>query len=265
MDFIKTVWKNKKMILKLGINDFKNKFARTSLGSLWGFIQPLVMMLTYAIVFEYILKVGESDGKPFAVWYFPAMTMWLFINDSINNVSNSIVAYSYLVKKIVFPVDTIPVISLISTSINSIFLIVVTFVICAIYGVFPNVLVAIYFIICAVCFLVGVTRFTSAVATLVPDFSQLITVIMQLAFWFTPIIWNISMVEGYANGLIANLIKCLPFSYLVMGFRQAFVGGDILTEKHALYTIIFWIITILIFLWSNSVFKRCKKDFADVL
>lgn len=265
MDFFKIVWKNKKMILQLGINDFKNKFAKTSLGSIWGFVQPFIFMMTYAIVFQYILKAGKNGGITFSAWYFPAMTMWLFINESINTGSNSILTYSYLVKKIVFPVDTIPVISLVSTSINSIFLFVIAGIICAIYGYFVNIFMAIYFIIAAICLIVAVTRLTSAISTLVPDFAQLISVIMQLMFWFTPIVWNISMVSEYANGKIEMLIKCLPFSYLVTGFRQSFIGGNIITENNWIYTIIFWGIVLLIFVWGNSVFKRSKKEFADVL
>lgn len=265
MEFIKIIWKNKKMILQLGKNDFKNKFARTSLGSIWGFIQPFIFMVTYAIVFQYILKAGKSGDVDFAAWYFPAMTMWLFINDSINAGTNSILNYSYLVKKIIFPVDTIPVISLISTSINSIFLFVIATIICALYGYVLNIFMVLYFIFAAICLVIAITRLTSAISTLVPDFAQLISIVMQLMFWFTPIVWNISMVSEYANGKIEILIKCLPFSYLVTGFRQAFIGGNIITENNWLYTIIYWLIVMVIFIWSNSVFKRCKKDFADVL
>ena len=57
----------------------------------------------------------------------------------------------------------------------------------------------------------------------------------------------------------------MPFSYLVTGFRQAFMGGDIITANHGIYTIVFWVITILMFVWGNHVFNKNKKDFADVL
>ena len=57
----------------------------------------------------------------------------------------------------------------------------------------------------------------------------------------------------------------MPFTYLVTGFREAFIDGNILFANHGMYTIAFWVITIAIFLWGNAVFKRSKKDFADVL
>lgn len=265
MEFIKTIVKNRRMILQLGKNEFKNKFASTSLGSIWGFLQPFIYMITYAIVLQYILKAGNSGDNPFIVWYLPAMAMWLFINDSINNVTNSIRTYSYLVKKVVFPVDIIPVISLISTAIISIFVMVIATIVCIIYGYLPNILLMIYYVFSAVCFIIGFTRLSSAISTLIPDFGQLLSILMQLLFWFTPIIWDISMVDGMLNGIVAVIVRCMPFSYLITGFRQAFVGGSILTELNGLYTLIFWVITVFVFVWSNYIFKKAKKDFADVL
>ena len=64
MDFIKALIQNKKVVWGIGKNDFKNRFANTSLGAIWGFLQPFVFMITYVIVFQYILRVGSSGtGK----------------------------------------------------------------------------------------------------------------------------------------------------------------------------------------------------------
>lgn len=265
MEFIKTLIKNRRLVSQLGRNDFKNKFASTSLGAIWGFVQPFIFMLTYVMVFQYILKVGNSGNDPYIVWYFPGMTMWMFLNDSILNASNSIRNYSYLVKKVVFPVDIIPVISIVSSSIVSIFLFLITVVICLGFGYVLNIFMFIYFIFSALILIIAFTRLTSAICTLVPDFSQLLSVVMQLMFWFTPILWNISMIAGVKNGLLLKIVKCMPFSYLVTGFRQVFLGGNIITEANGIYTLVFWLITILIFWWGNSVFKRSKKEFSDVL
>lgn len=263
MGFFKTVWKNKRLIWQLGKNDFKNKFAATSLGAIWGFLQPFVFMATYAIVFQYILKTGSSGEYPYAVWFFPGMAMWQWINDSIMSASSSIRQYSYLVKKVVFPIDIIPIISIVSTSIVGIFLLLIATVICMVYGFMPNIFILIYVIFAALCFIIAVTRFTSAVTTVVPDFANLLAILMQLFFWFTPIIWNLSMLSEHQ--LLTKLMQCTPFTYLITAFRQVFMKEDIIFAWNGRYTIIFWIITIIMFIWGNSVFKRTKKDFADVL
>ena len=263
MEFFKILWKNKKIVWQLGKNDFKNRFAATSLGAIWGFLQPFVFMATYAIVFQYILKTGSSGAYPYAVWFFPGMAMWQWVNDSIMSASSSIRQYSYLVKKVVFPVDVIPTISIVASSFVGIFLLVIAAIICAIYGYFPNVLLFIYVIFAGICFIIALTRFTSAVTTVVPDFANLLGIIMQLFFWFTPIIWNLSMLNG--KQLLLKIMKCTPFTYLVTAFRQVFINENIIFDWHGVYTIVFWTITIIMFLWGNSIFKRTKKDFADVL
>ena len=124
----------------------------------------------------------------------------------------------------------------------------------------------IYIIFSAYAFIIAFTRFTSAVATLVPDFTNLLGIIMQLCFWFTPVVWNLSQIASHQT--ITRIIKAMPFTYLVTGLRDAFMNsslGNIVTQSNFIYTIIFWIITIIMFLWGNYIFKRSKKDFADVL
>ena len=263
MEFLKILYKNRTLAMQLGKNDFRNKFANTSLGTMWGFAQPFIFMLTYVIVFQYILKTGSSGKYPYVVWFLPGMCMWMYISDAVLTASNSIRNYSYLVKKVVFPIDIIPVISLTSASFIGIFLIIISMIVASIYGYIPNILNVIYILFCTVCFIIALTRLTSSLTTILPDFSQLLTILMQLCMWFTPIIWNLDFIAEYK---IIYLFKCMPFTYLVEGFREAFmVNLKIIVERNGIYTIVFWIITLFIFAWGNKVFKKNKKDFADVL
>ena len=132
-----------------------------------------------------------------------------------------------------------------------------------IFGYVINILKFIYMLVCTLAFIIAFTRLTSALSTLIPDVVQLLSVLMQLFFWFTPIIWNLSMLEGVPN--ILKLAKCMPFTYLVSGFREVFIHGNMLTESYGIYTIAFWAITIILYIWGNYVFNKSKKDFADVL
>ena len=263
MEFIKELIKNRGIIWGIGKNDFKNRFANTSLGAIWGFLQPFVFMITYVIVFQYILKTGSAGNYPYVCWFLPAMAMWMTVNDSIINASNSIRAYSYLVKKVVFPVDVIPVIAIISSAFVSIFLFVISIIVSSLFGYIPNMFIFVYALFAAYCFIIAFTRFTSAIVTVLPDFSQLLNIVMQLFFWFTPIIWNIQMLAGHQTFL--KVLQCIPFTYLISAIRQAFIGENIITKGHGFYTFVFWFITLVIFIWGNQVFKKTKKDFSDVL
>ena len=90
MEFIKDLWINRKIAWKLGKSDFKNRFASTSLGSIWGFLQPFVFMLMYVIVFQFIFGMEGENGSPYVVWFLPGMAVWQTINDSIMSSSMSI-------------------------------------------------------------------------------------------------------------------------------------------------------------------------------
>lgn len=263
MEFIKSLWKNKRLAWQLGKNDFKNRFANTSLGSIWGFLQPFVFMMMYVIVFQFIFKQTGPEGSPYVVWFIPGMAMWMTINDGIMGASNSIRGYSYLVKKVVFPVDIIPVISIIANAFVAIFLFAIAVFLCMIFKFMPNIFQVIYIILSAYIFLIAITRLTSAISTLVPDFSNLLGIIMQICFWATPVVWNLAQIQNHQT--ISKIIQCMPFTYLVTGFRNCFMGENIVTDGNGIYTIVFWIITILLFIWGNYIFKKSKKDFADVL
>lgn len=263
MEFIKTLIKNRKLIFQLGKNDFKNRFANTSLGAIWGFASPFIFMLTYVIVFQYILKAGYQGNDPYIVWLLPGMAMWMSINDIIMSASNSIRTYSYLVKKVVFPIDIIPVISVVASSVVALFLFTISIAVCLFFGYMPNIILFIYIIICMYSFIIAFTRFTSALTTLVPDFGQLLSILMQLFFWFTPIVWNLSMLDE--NILLQKIFQCMPFTYLVTGIRHVFIEGNIATQSNYKYSIVFWVITIIMFIWGDYIFKKNKKDFSDVL
>ena len=265
MEFIKTLIKNRKLVLRLGKNDFKNRFASTSLGSIWGFIQPFIFMMMYVVVFQFIFKTTGEGNSPYVVWFLPGMAMWMCLNDSIMGASGSIRSYAYLVKKVVFPVDIIPMISIIGNSLVALFLFLIAAVVCVIFGYIPNVWQIIYTIVAAYAFIIAITRFTSAITTLVPDFQNLLSIAMQLFFWATPVVWGLTMLGDKI--WILRIMQCMPFTYLVTALRQAFItgSGNIIIAGHGLYTAIFWIITIIMFVWGNHVFKKNKKDFADVL
>lgn len=203
------------------------------------------------------IKTPSSGNEPYAVWFIPGMAMWLCLNDSIISASNSIRAYSYLVKKVVFPVDIIPMISIVASSFVGLFLIVIATVLCMIYHYMPNVLLLVYVIFAAYCFIIAFTRFTSAVTTVVPDFANLLNIAMQLFFWFTPVIWNLSMLSEHQT--ILTFMKCMPFTYLVTAFREVFISDGIVFTNHGMFTIIFWVITFVMFIWGIQYSKEQKK------
>ena len=253
--------KNIKLLFSMVKNDFINRFANTSLGAVWGFISPFVLIFMYAIVFEYIMKLDTAGEYPYLVWFLPGIVMWNFLSEAVLQTTNSIREYSYLVKKIVFPIDVIPLIKVFSSATVALFMLVLVLGISLILGYVPNIIMLLYYIVSALFFVISLTRITSTLAVMLGDFIQFIPVLMQVMFWATPVVWNINIAE---EG-IANIVKLNPFTYLVCGFRETFTSGNIFSENSFIFTIVFWVINILLYLYSKKLFKTNKNEFADVI
>lgn len=269
MQLLINVFKHRKLILKMGLSDFKNKFSSTSLGMFWGFIQPIILMFMYYLVFTYLLpSQAPNNAIPFSAWFLPGMAMWMFLSDSTLSISQSIRSYSYLVKKMVFPIDMIPFISFISNFIVAIILFSIVTITSAFVGVIPNFLTMFYAIFCAICFIIASTRLFSALSTLVPDFSRFLETLMQILFWVTPVIWQIGVTK--MPPVLEMIAKFNPFTYPVMVIRDAFLGVHSTMFAYQenfnyMYTIAFWVITLVFYIYGGYVFNKNKKDFADVL
>lgn len=261
IDYFKNVFKNRKILFSMIKNDFTNRFANTSLGAIWGFVSPVVVIFLYVFVFEYILKLKSAGEFPYLVWFLPGMAIWTFLNEAILTTTNSIRDYSFLVKKVVFPVDIIPLIKVFSTfTVSGVLLLLVTGV-CMLNGYMPNLLLLAYYIFASLFFIIGLTRMLSAFATMLGDFAQIVPVVMQLMFWATPTIWNVQT----ADKVVQMVVKCNPLAYLVCGMRDVFTGQSILIENNYMYTIIFWVIAITVFIYGNKVFNRNKDEFSDMM
>lgn len=259
MNLFKEVIQNFNLILILGKNDFKNKYLGSGLGSIWGFLNPLVQLITYTFVYQVIFP--SNSDIPFIVGFFPVLIAWMFISETMISTSSSIRNYSYLVKKIKFPIDIIPLIPLVSAYIVFVTLNIFVIIINIWNGYAPNIFILIYMHICLLSFIIAFGRLFSALNSIIPDVSHFISSSMQVLFWLSPIIWNFDTISSQ----YANYLKLNPLAYILDGFRAVYIPGHGWHNDLVKYTILFWLITIVLFVYGNYIFNKCKKDFADTL
>ena len=259
MNLLKAIIKNFKLILILGRNDFKNKYLGSGLGSVWGFLNPAVQLVTYMFVYQVIFK---SDSEiPFIVSFFPVLIVWMFLSETMISSSSSIRNYSYLVKKIKFPVDIIPIIPVVAAYIVFFALNLIVIVINMFNGFTPNLLLLIYMHLCTLAFIISFGRLFSALNTIIPDVSHFISSSMQVLFWISPILWNFDSIDPkYANILMLN-----PLAYIVDGFRAVYISSHSWFNFAPKTSLIFWAVTIVLFVYGNYVFGKAQKEFADTL
>ncbi|MBR6402646.1 MAG: ABC transporter permease [Eubacterium sp.] len=261
------IYQNRKLALNLAKNDFKQKFAGSYLGIAWAFIQPIVTILVYWFVFTVGFKQPPESGKVLFVPYLVVgIISWFFFSDALSGGTNALVEYNYLVKKVVFNIDILPFVKVTSALFVHFFFTVFAIILSTCMGYTPSMysLQIIYYIFCDMVFVLGLTYLTSALVVFFKDLGQFINIfVIQIGVWLTPIMWR---AEEVLNPLAMKLFKLNPMYYIVSGFRDSlllrrgFWQGETL-----LWTIYFWMITILIFGLGVKIFRRLKIHFADVL
>ena len=108
MNVFKELYQNRKLIWKLSKNDFRNKFAGAYFGIVWAFIQPMVTVAVYFVVFQLGLRVQPAaTGYPYICWLVSGIIPWFFFSDALPSASNCLLEYSYLVKKVVFKISVL--------------------------------------------------------------------------------------------------------------------------------------------------------------
>lgn len=263
------IYESKTLIARLSVNDFKTKFAGSYLGIVWAFVQPVIMILVYWFVFEKGLKpmpVKNAAGTemPFLLWMVAGLVPWFFFNDALSGGTRALLDYSYLVKKVVFQIDILPLVKVISAVFVHLFFLAFEVFLYALYGYYPDLytLQIIYYSFCLFVLALGLTYLTSAVVVFFRDLNQVINIVLQVGIWATPIMWNIDTME--LNGILTGILKLNPLFYIVQGYRDALIGKTAFWERPQL-TVYFWGFTVG-FLWLGThVFKKLRMHFADVL
>ena len=264
-NYCREVWQNKKVIYDFSKNDFKVKYAGSYLGIFWAFVQPLVTIGVYWFVFQVGFRSGSVvEGYPFIVWLISGLVPWFFYVEAISSGTNCLLDYSYLVKKIVFPINVLPLIRVLSTYYLHIFFMVFQTVVFLVYGCAPDLywLQLIYCEICLIVMLVGSIYATSALVVFFKDLSQIITIVIQIGVWLTPILWDYRSVLG--NSKLLFVLKLNPMFYVVEQYRNALIDKAWFWENYYL-TIYFWGFNIAMFGIGTFLFRKLKVHFADVI
>ena len=262
------LYRNRTLIFKLSKNDFKTRYAGSYLGMVWAFIQPVVTILVYWFVFEKGLKAGgvlskEGIELPFVIWLSAGLIPWFFFSEALNNATNALMEYSYLVKKVVFKISILPIIKIISALFVHIFFVAFLLILCACYGYYPSLytLQVVYYSFCMFVFVLALSYATSAVVIFFRDLSQIINILLQIGMWVTPIMWQVSILD---SEMLVKIFKLNPMYYVVTGYRDAYMNGEWFWEKSA-ETAYFWLVVIALFGIGFGTFKKLKVHFADVL
>lgn len=259
----KVLKNNKEIVWSLAVNDFATKYAGSLFGTFWAFVQPATTILIYACVFQYGLKsTSPVVGVSYIFWFAAGMIPWFFLSDGIRAVTNVLIEYSYLVKKVVFDVRLLPVIKILSAFFVHLVFIVLLFLIAFVNkeSLSMYVLQVIYYLVCAILLIYAIGKFTSSIILFFRDLGQIVNIVLDMVMWATPIIWSYSIVPVQFQWVV----KLNPFFYIIEGYRDSFINQIWFFQKPIL-SMYFWILIIVMLYFSSKVFNKMRPQFADVL
>lgn len=261
--FLANLHKNRYMIWSLAARELKQQYTGSFLGLIWAVIHPLVMVMLYYFVFSFVFgpKVKASYGTDsFALWLLCGLVPWSYINGTVGRASSAVVANKALVSKTQFPSEVFPVVIILANVVAHIVGLVMILVTVFLTGggIKPHILlVPVYFFLMSVIIL-GMGWIFSSLNVFVRDVGQMVTILMSLLYFLTPIFWPPAIIpEEYRGFLELN-----PFYHVVEGYRSCIISGELPDPMSIAYLAAF---AAFVFVTGGLLFKRLKPAFADVL
>ena len=255
---------NKKIYKELIINDFKTRYSGSFLGMIWGFIQPIVTIMIYWLVFQYGLKSGERpDGIPYVIYMVSGAIPWFFFSDVWGGITSCFIDYSYLVKKLNFNINLIPLVKIGSGLIVHLTFLAVSILVLNVagYRVQWNYLQLIYYLFALIVFSYAMGMLTSSVAVYIRDIIQVVGIFIQIGFWANPICWG----DEIATGVFGKILKLNPMYYIVIGYRNALLYNERLVLDRPSMSLYFWIVVLFMLALGRYMYKKLRPNFADVM
>lgn len=235
--------------------DIRGKYKGSFLGILWSFINPLLSVLVYAIVFPYIMRIKVEN---YLIYLITGIIPWTFFTSAINMGIISVLNNANMIKKVYFPRIILPISTVTSCLVNFLISCVIILLFCiggglgiSIHLLWLPVIAIIQYIM-----LLGFTFILSAVEMYMRDIEHIVNFILSMAFYATPILYTPDIFPES----LALVLKLNPMAYLVNAYRSIFFYK---TSPDMMGLGIVSIFSILIFIIGYFVFEKLQKGFAE--
>jgi len=262
--------KNKLMLIRqLSKRDIAKRYKGSAFGILWSLLTPIMMISVYGFVFTFVFEArfgsqGDANSDPvkgeFALLLFSGIIIHGFVADILARSPNLIVENTNFVKKVIFPLEIIPVTLIVSSFfqllINTLVMMVAVFFI---YGSIKITILWLPFIMLPLLLLMlGISWFLSAIGVFLRDIGQITSVLSTIILFVSPVFYDIELLpEGVQKFIYLN-----PITVIVQQLREVVIYGNL---PNILDISIYYGVSIAIFVLGILFFQKVRKAFADVL
>lgn len=261
--FLRNLVRRRNLLFQLVRRDFTQRFVGSTAGWLWGVVHPLVLLVSWTFVFKYCLGAKLPQGEitqNYPLFLFAGFLPWLLFQETLQRSATSLVEHQNLITKTVFPAEVVPVSIFLSSLMSH--LIALGLALAAI-GVWerhfsPMVLFLPVYMLLLGLFAVGVAWIVSSLNVYLRDTAQVLSVVLTVWFWITPIF----ITEMQYPKKARILLHLNPMALMVRAYRERLLTSrwPSLGEIGVLAA---W--SIAVFVAGGLFFRHLKRGFADVL
>ena len=260
---LRTIGENRRLIRSMARRDILARY-RGSFGDVfWTILNPLLLMSTYFFVFGVVLgsRFGADQSRTgFALYFLAGMLPWLAFSEPVGRSVQVVIEHRNFVKKLIFPLDTLPVNQVVAGLVTEGFAAAVFLTaLLVIRGAVPaSVLWLPAILIPQLLFTLGVCWFLAALGVFMRDLGQIMGFLLTLWFFITPICYA----ESSLHGTALTILRKNPMFVLVRGYRAVLLEGH---APELLPMLKLWTVAIVVFLLGYAWFYKLRKSFADVI
>jgi ABC-type polysaccharide/polyol phosphate export permease len=223
---LKVLYRYRALISSLVSRELKARYRGSVLGFLWSFINPLLLLLTYTLVFTMILRVPQTERmSPYYLFFFCGLLPWTWFASSLLESSSVLIAGGNLIKKVLFPAEVLPTVTVLANLANFLLGMPILLAFLAWEGrLSPTLLLLPIPIFVQLVFTLGCALFLSALTVHFRDMGNILAHVLQLWFFATPILYDVEILGG-AESTLRQLMRLNPMGHIIISYQQMLLFG----------------------------------------
>lgn len=259
----RSLWAYRAFVISSIKNEFAARFARSRLGGLWMIIHPLAQVAIYALVLSNVLAAklpGIDNQYAYALYLTAGILAWSLFAEIIGRSLTLFIDNGNLMKKMLFPRIAMPTIVVGSCLLNYLLLFAAVLVVFALLGHVPGwqIIWIVPLTIAIVALGVGVGLILGVINVFVRDVGQVVPIVIQALFWFTPILYPIEIVPVQ----LRSLIEYNPMYPIVTAYHEVLVFG---TSPQVEQIAVTFGVAACLMLLGLFMFRRASPEMVDSL
>jgi lipopolysaccharide transport system permease protein len=262
----KSLWRNRQLIVQMTKREVVGRYKGSAMGMTWSFFNPVFMLIVYTFVFSEIFKsrwggaAGDDSKTLFALVLFVGMIVLNLFSDVVNRAPSLILANVSYVKKVVFPLEILPVITIGAALFHCIISLGVLLAAFMIFNGYVHwtVVFAPLVLLPMVILTMGLAWILASLGVYLRDVGQTVSIITTVLTFLSPVFYPITAVpERFRPIILAN-----PLTFIIEQARDVLIWGNLPNWTGlGVYTLTATIIAWVGYFW----FQKTRKGFADVL